>query len=843
MLYRKMLRELKSDLGMCISVIVLSFLAVLTYCGFNGDVIGFRKELKTFYRQTNFADGWIYSEGFTEEELEAVRDLDFVENAQLRTKLTGSAPDYNNAQTDIYLETENIVTRPLPMEGDPFDPEDTDGIWLNQSFAKAWDIHMGDPFTVSYEGVSFTKQIRGLVMTPEYLYTCADNDADVNLANLAYVYLAKDAFPVREILETAIENETLTGKDLKEALEENRAAKENGEKADPSENGSKALERLLEKVSGSLENMPKSMLLRVLDQLKDEDLQQFLPSTTMIFTINTEKDVMSYEDQISDALHQNYAAMIDEHLIIGVERFIAETEQHEMFSYTFAAVFVLIAVLIIATSMARLVERQRVEIGTMNALGIKRWKIALHYVNYSLILSAIGAILGFFAGLYGVANMMIALFSQWYVIPEAKVASDGMAIVVILVTVGACAFASFFACRKILKLPPAAALRPAAPKNAKKTLLERFPFWNHLGFASRYNLRDVSRAKFRTVMGIIGTACGMLCAVFAFGCIGLVDDVDDWFFERMQNFAYEAVVSDNAKEERLEEIARSVDGELVMVSAIELSAVGKQVSADQKTTQNLTVIEGKGLYRLTDPKAQPLQLSPGEIAITYRLANTLGVEPGDTVFWHLYTENTWYESQIGVISRSPETPGIAMLREDLEKTGCEFTPTLLVSDQDLSGYIYDPNITAVYEKKELRRIFLEGYEAVNMLVYFMLVISLVLIIAVLYNAGNMSFHERLKEFATLKVMGLSDKKIRSVLNLENIWLSIVGIFLGMPFARPLLVAMMNSNGDNFDYYLHIDGIYYVLSGLFVLAVTLAVGHLFHKKIRKLDMVANLKGAE
>ena len=81
-----MLRELKGDLGMCISVIILSFLAVLTYCGFNGDVIGFRKELKNFYQQTNFADGWIYSEGFSKEELEAVRDLEFVADAQLRTQ-------------------------------------------------------------------------------------------------------------------------------------------------------------------------------------------------------------------------------------------------------------------------------------------------------------------------------------------------------------------------------------------------------------------------------------------------------------------------------------------------------------------------------------------------------------------------------------------------------------------------------------------------------------------------------------------------------------------------------------------------------------------------------------
>ena len=527
------------------------------------------------------------------------------------------------------------------MEGEGFDPKDTQGIWLNTSFANAWDIHVGDPFTVEYNGVTFTKEIKGLVMTPEYMYTCADNDADTNLANLAYVYLAREAFPIREVLRTAIQNENITGADLAEALEEQKSEAAEGDSAD------NPLEDLLGSVSGSLELMPKEMLLFLLDQISDEQLNEFLPSTTMIFTTNTDKDVMSYEDEISEALNKNYAAMIDEHLVEGVERFVSETEQHEMFSYTFAAVFVLIAVLIIATSMARLVERQRVQIGTMNAMGIKRSKIAFHYVCYSLILASIGAVLGFFAGIYGLAQFMVTMFSSYYVLPEANAAVDGMAFVIIVVTVAACALASWMACNKILKLPPAEALRPAAPKKGRSTIFEKLPFWKKLGFASRYNLRDISRAKFRTVMGIVGTACGMLCAVFAFGCIGLVDDIDDWFFDRIQNFSYEAVLNEDANENWLQTVEQAVDGELVMMSAIELSTEGRQVSADKKTTQMLTVIEGKGMYRLTDPKTNPLTLEPGEIAITARLAKSLGVKPGDTVYWHLYTENTWYESVIG----------------------------------------------------------------------------------------------------------------------------------------------------------------------------------------------------
>lgn len=366
------------------------------------------------------------------------------------------------------------------------------------------------------------------------------------------------------------------------------------------------------------------MLFRILnlflDQVDDETLASMIPSTTMLFTTNMDEDVMSYEDEIAEALDHNYAAMINEHMIIGVERFIAETEQHEMFSYTFAGIFVLIAVLIVATSMARLVERQRVQIGTLNAMGMAEGKIARHYISYSLLLSLLGAVPGFFVGIYGMARYMVSMFSSYYVIPAADASYDGRTFAVIAVTVLACAAASWFACRKILRIPPAEALRPAAPKKAKESLIERLPFLNRLGFASRYNLRDLSRAKFRALMGIVGTACGMLCAVFAFGCIGLVGDIDGWFFERMQNFAYEAIVSEDPDTEWLEDTTDAVNGELVMQSAIELSKVGKNVLSADKTTQTLTVIEGKGLYRLTDPTSEVMELSPGQIAITYRLA-------------------------------------------------------------------------------------------------------------------------------------------------------------------------------------------------------------------------------
>ena len=134
-------------------------------------------------------------------------------------------------------------------------------------------------------------------------------------------------------------------------------------------------------------------------------------------------------------------------------------------------------------------------------------------------------------------------------------------------------------------------------------------------------------------------------------------------------------------------------------------------------------------------------------------------------------------------------------------------------------------------------------EVMSIMVWMMIIFSVILIVVVLYNSGNLSFHERVGEFATLNVLGLQSGSIRNILTVQNVWLSIIGIILGAPFGRMTLNAMMNSNGENFDYALTVSPGCYLLSGIFVLLISTAVSFLFSSRIKKLDMVEILKGAE
>ena len=318
-------------------------------------------------------------------------------------------------------------------------------------------------------------------MTPEYEYSKAEKDADINLRNLAYVYMGYDAFPFRDYVNHNIN----TGKISVKTIMENEEVREYAEKK-------------LEALGLSIDRLTDEMLAGIVEKLSDEKLRKLVPYTTMLIRVTedakkqAEKElkgtnsnagpVLFYEEKIADAIDHNYAVMVDSRSIVGIQRIVDELKQHDTFSYAFALIFLIVALLVISTTMSRLVERQRTVIGTMNALGMKTWKIALHYVEYSFFVALVGAVLGVIVGPLVVGQLIVDMLMEWYMVPGVSVGSNAMFVVVTAAVIACCVFASYFSCRKLLRVPPAATLRPAAPQKAKRLLAERLPFWGRLGF-------------------------------------------------------------------------------------------------------------------------------------------------------------------------------------------------------------------------------------------------------------------------------------------------------------------------------------------------------------------------
>ena len=782
MLFRKMLRDYKANFGAFFSVFLLAALAMALFCTFEGHVLSQTVARENYHKECNLSDVWMYGEGFPDDELDTVRNLDFVKDAQLRMSVTGSAPDCDGAQVDIYLERENLVDTPYYISGEPFNPTDTDGIWLSNAFAKLRNIKVGDDFTIEYNGITFTREVKGLVESAEYEFREADGDADVYLENIAIVYMSYDAFPIRDYIN------------------------------------------------------------HMVDKISDEKLAKIMPYTQMII-VTTDGGGLAHEEALAESIDHDYSAIVDRKSIPGLARLDSELEQHQSFSYLFVIIFVGIAILVIATSMGRMVEQQRTQIGTMNALGLKRHKIMRHYISFSLVVSVVGVVLGLLVGTLWGSPAVIGMFANWYVVPGLHSVFHPMYLIIAAGIVAVCVLASYISCRKLLRIKPAEALRPAAPKKGKKCIFERLPFWKKLSFTSQYNLRDISRAKLRSFMCVIGTAVGMLLMIYAVGCNELLGSMIEINFNRVTVGEYQIKFSEDAKTETVDDMAEELDGEMVMMNQVEV-AKEKNAPSDKKKKETVTVLEGKNLYNILDLNNQVKKLTPGTIGISRKLAADLDVKEGDTIYWHLYTKNTWYEAKVGTIYRSLESQGIAYLREDYEKTGAEYTPSFLMTDDKAAKDKADLDyVTGVNSKSEMQAAYESSMEIMNMMVGMMAVFSILMLVVVLYNSGVLSFHERVKEFATLKVLGLRSSKIRRILSMQNLWLSIIGIIIGAPLGNVSLNAMINTNGENFDYNLMLAPVDYVIAGIFVMIISMLVSFMFSKRIRKLDMVEILKGVE
>ena len=346
----------------------------------------------------------------------------------------------------------------------------------------------------------------------------------------------------------------------------------------------------------------------------------------------------------------------------------------------------------------------------------------------------------------------------------------------------------------------------------------------------------------RAFMGVFGTCMGMMIMELGLGAYDTVDYVRDWYFRDIQNYEYQVILNDNCTSEQAEKLKIDTDGELIAMEAVSVAAEDHPTS-DGIISCKLAVTEGEQLYCVSDTDLNTTPIPEGTVALTMKQAKKLGLSEGDNVYWKTATGNKWIESRIGLISRHPNITGITMLREDYEKAGMTFRPIMLVSKNNCEKAADNECVSAVHSMKDLIEAFDKMMEIMNLLVYFMVIFSVLLIVIVLYNSGNLSFNEREKEFATLKVLGFKSSAVRRLLSTQNLWLSVIGVICGLPLGRVPLQAMMDSNGDSVDWPCYLAPSTYIISAIFVMTVSVLVSFLFSRRIKKIDMVEVLKGME
>jgi putative ABC transport system permease protein len=268
------------------------------------------------------------------------------------------------------------------------------------------------------------------------------------------------------------------------------------------------------------------------------------------------------------------------------------------------------------------------------------------------------------------------------------------------------------------------------------------------------------------------------------------------------------------------------------------------VSNDVKKSGSATVIDKGNYIHIQDKDLKPIKLDRSGIAMTQKMAGLLSIKEGDFVRWHIVGDDEWQYSRITQIYRDPSVQGITMTRKVFEAMEYDFVPTSVLTNMSLPEDLTDRDeVSSVLNVANMKASFNETMEIMNSIVYVMIGAAVILGLVVLYNLGVLSFVEKTREVATLKVLGFKSQKIRRILQKQNIWLTAVGAGLGLYCGWLMLYIICATVSETLDMYPVIGFMSYLYSVGGTFLVSIGVNFMFSGKVKTIDMVDALKGVE
>lgn len=540
-----------------------------------------------------------------------------------------------------------------------------------------------------------------------------------------------------------------------------------------------------------------------------------------------------FKNSLDDSVEYLSFTKQSEH--VSVSQFNEEMAQHKMIGDVFPIVFILVTFLTLLTTMTRIISHQRTQIGVLKAVGYKNRTIILHFMSYGFWLVLAGAILGLILGPMIIPNLFYPTMTYRYSLPEWNPGFDISFVVVATLMVVSSLLVSYLAARNISKENPANTMRPKAPNISSSGFLEKSSLWNKLNFNLRWNYRDAKRNKFRALMAIVGVMGCVALLVSAFGMNDSMDNLKNWEYDDISHFESKLIINNGASLSDIDDVRKDVNGHTIMEQAIEIKAQGNE------NTASLLTLNDTNLISQTDKNKNPINLSATDISLSAKMAESLNVDVGDTIKWHVIGSDDWVECKITNIHGEPLSQGIILSSDKLDELGLNFTPTSIITSKNVDKE-YD-SIKSVTTLSEMRENWDEMSGSIMMMVSILIFFAVLLAIVVLYNLGILSFTEIEREIATLKVLGFKTADLRKLLLTQNIIFTAIGFILGIPLGFYLMTLMMDAAGESLYYIPSLTLGNIILSGVITFAVSIVVNLLFSSKIGNLNMVEALKDVE
>ena len=585
-----------------------------------------------------------------------------------------------------------------------------------------------------------------------------------------------------------------------------------------------------------------------------------------LLTFNTEiadaeKELADAKQKIEDAGEAEWYIFIRDDNP-GYSEYSSNAERIDKIASVFPIFFLLVAGLVCLTTMSRMVEENRTQVGTLKALGYSNARIMAHYMTYALSGAAIGSVIGAFGGMLLFPGVIVYAYSIMYIVTDTVFVFNP---VYILLSAGsmlaAIALTVFFSCNKVLAETPASLMRPKAPKAGKRVLLERIGFiWNRMGFFAKVSGRNLFRYKRRMFMTVIGIAGCTALMLTGFGLKNSVSDMIDLQYGEIFNYSGMIAVDDNQTETE----AQALYDELMEYDP---QTVYTQVHLKQYTVTfgdtnvqtYITVAEDSDILEsMIDMhervSGEKLSLANGTIC-TEKLATLLGAQAGDEITIRISDQESCTVT-VGGITEHYASHYFYMTEEMYtELFGHKPDYNMVYFNNSLSADASDKEtfserimacdgVLTVMLNTTSAGTFEEMLGMIDMVIIVLIVSAGALAFVVLYNLTNVNITERIREIATLKVLGFYDREVSSYVFRENIILSLMGSGAGLLLGIVLCkFVVQTAEIDEVMFGRIIHGTSYLYAFVMTFLFSMIVNLIMTRVLKKISMVESLKSVE
>lgn len=538
-----------------------------------------------------------------------------------------------------------------------------------------------------------------------------------------------------------------------------------------------------------------------------------------------------------EILGDRYGTFFDRETHPHVATAYERITQLQSLSYLFSALFLLVALLSIFTSIRRLTDIQRGEIATLKALGHSNRLISGYFTAVGTVTVFIGVAVGL-AFTPVLSQYILGTQQGSFSLPEWTPAYSLVSALPPVLLLIVCVLASWSATRPMRRATPAEGMRPDAAR-ARRTVLERVPaLWTRLRYGTRWTIRDASGSPVRLLMGIVATTGSMMLLMTGFGMSDTLHGQVSLSYSEQYRYDTRVNTVPLAADEAREKLAESAGpGQWLQQTPVRLGA-------DEQSDHTLTVLGAGDLFRVLDHNGAAIPLSDEGAVITDRLSTKLGLGVGDPITIRAAGGDE-YAVEITAVTAISEPQGVIVSDSAWSEAGGSFAPTSYLTEGSPDpGILNAAGVTGTVTLEEQRANTQSLVDSLASVFTLINSFAVVLAIVVLYNLGALSFTERIRDYATLRVLGFHHRELRSLASRENLATTLIGWLIGIPAGFWFLAQYLSLfSTDRASYLPTLSPLSFAIASVITISFAMTSTLLLTSRIKSIDMTSALKGVE